>query len=95
MSEHYDIVMIGSGASGDTLVHRLAPRGKRIFRFGTDPAASVLDIKWRAHGLENLYVVDTSLFPTVGAVNPAPTAIANGLRLGGHLLERPGASNGG
>ena len=30
MSEHYDIIVIGSGAGGGTLAHRLAPSGKRI-----------------------------------------------------------------
>jgi choline dehydrogenase-like flavoprotein len=30
MSEHYDVIIIGSGAGGGTLAHRLAPSGKRI-----------------------------------------------------------------
>ena len=60
-------------------------------RFGTDPATSVLDEHCRAHELDNLYVVDTSFFPSIGAVNPALTAMANGLRVGEHLLERMGA----
>jgi len=29
-SNHYDVIVIGSGAGGGTLVHRLAPSGKRI-----------------------------------------------------------------
>ena len=41
-----------------------------------------------AHELDNLYVVDTSVFPSIGAVNPALTAMANSLRVGDHLLER-------
>jgi len=60
-------------------------------RFGTDPATSALDINCRAHDVENLYVVDTSFFPSSSAVNPALTAIANALRVGDHLLERLGA----
>ena len=60
-------------------------------RFGTDPATSVLDADCRAHELDNLYVVDTSFFPSIGAVNPALTAMANALRVGDHLLERMGA----
>jgi len=59
-------------------------------RFGTDPATSVLNRDCRAHELDNLYVVDTSFFPSIGAVNPALTAMANGLRVGDHLLERMG-----
>ena len=61
-------------------------------RFGTDPATSVLDVDCRAHEVDNLYVVDTSFFPSIGAVNPALTAMANALRVGDHLLERLGAT---
>ena len=39
-------------------------------RFGTDPQTSVLDTNCKAHELDNLYVVDTSFFPSIGAVNP-------------------------
>ena len=59
-------------------------------RFGTDPATSVLDLNCKAHELDNLYVVDTSFFPSIGAVNPSLTAIANALRVGEHLLQRLG-----
>jgi choline dehydrogenase-like flavoprotein len=57
-------------------------------RFGTDPATSVLDVNCKAHELDNLYVVDTSFFPSIGAVNPALTAMANAIRVGDHLLSR-------
>ena len=59
-------------------------------RFGSDPATSVLDLNCKAHELDNLYVVDTSFMPTIGAVNPSLTAIANALRVGDHLRERLG-----
>ncbi len=57
-------------------------------RFGSDPATSVLDVDCKAHELDNLYVVDTSFFPSIGAVNPALTAMANAIRVGEHLTER-------
>jgi choline dehydrogenase-like flavoprotein len=57
-------------------------------RLGTDPRTSVLDANCKAHELDNLYVVDTSFFPSIGAVNPALTAMANALRVGDHLLQR-------
>jgi choline dehydrogenase-like flavoprotein len=57
-------------------------------RFGSDPGTSVLDTNCKAHELDNLYVVDTSFFPSIGAVNPALTAMANAMRVGDHLLER-------
>lgn len=62
-------------------------------RFGADPKSSVLDTDCKAHELDNLYVVDTSFFPSIGAVNPALTAIANSIRVGDHLLERLGAGS--
>jgi choline dehydrogenase-like flavoprotein len=57
-------------------------------RFGDDPHTSVLDANCKAHEVENLYVVDTSFFPSIGAVNPALTAMANAIRVGEHLTER-------
>ncbi|MEU7906436.1 GMC family oxidoreductase [Actinoplanes sp. NPDC049118] len=57
-------------------------------RFGTDPGSSALDVNCKAHDLDNLYVVDTSFFPSIGAVNPSLTAIANALRVGDHLAGR-------
>jgi choline dehydrogenase-like flavoprotein len=63
-------------------------------RFGSDPSMSVLDVNCKAHELDNLYVVDTSFFPSIGAVNPALTAMANALRVGDHLLGRMGVSSG-
>jgi choline dehydrogenase-like flavoprotein len=59
-------------------------------RFGADPASSALDPTCKAHELDNLYVADTSFFPSIGAVNPSLTAIANALRIGDHILERLG-----
>ncbi len=55
---------------------------------GLYPATSVLDVNCKAHELDNLYVVDTSFFPSIGAVNPALTAMANAIRVGEHLLSR-------
>ncbi|HTL85038.1 MAG TPA: GMC family oxidoreductase [Acidimicrobiia bacterium] len=57
-------------------------------RFGDDPASSALDATCKAHEVDNLYVVDTSFFPSIGAVNPALTAMANAIRVGEHLLDR-------
>ena len=57
-------------------------------RFGADPKTSVLDVNCKAHELDNLYVVDTSFFVSIGAVNPSLTAIANSIRVSEHLLQR-------
>jgi choline dehydrogenase-like flavoprotein len=57
-------------------------------RFGNDSTTSVLDINCRTHGVDNLYVVDSSFFPSSASVSPALTVIANALRVGDHLIER-------
>ena len=49
MTDHYDVIVIGTGAGGGTLPHTLA---------------------------------------SVGAVNPALTAMANAMRIGEHLIDR-------
>lgn len=59
-------------------------------RFGRDARASALDVNCKAHGLDNLYVVDASFFVSSSAVNPSLTIIANALRVGDHLLDRLG-----
>jgi choline dehydrogenase-like flavoprotein len=61
-------------------------------RFGADPATSVLDVNCKAHEVDNLYVADTSFFPSIGAVNPALTAMANAIRVGEHIAERLGVT---
>ncbi|MGH8161211.1 MAG: GMC oxidoreductase [Gammaproteobacteria bacterium] len=62
-------------------------------RFGTDPKTSVLDLDCKAHELDNLYVVDASFFPSIGAVNPTLTIVANALRVADHLKERMGVTS--
>ncbi|MCB1118427.1 MAG: GMC family oxidoreductase [Chlamydiia bacterium] len=58
-------------------------------RFGTDPTTSALDTHCKAHDLTNLYVVDSSFFPSSTAVNPALTIMANALRIAHHLQNTP------
>jgi choline dehydrogenase-like flavoprotein len=57
-------------------------------RFGEDPATSVLDLNCKAHGIDNLYVTDASFFPSIGAVNPTLTIIANALRVADVIAAR-------
>ena len=57
-------------------------------RFGADPGTSVLDVDCKAHELDNLYVADASFLPSVGAVEPALTVMANAIRVGEHLIRR-------
>jgi choline dehydrogenase-like flavoprotein len=57
-------------------------------RFGNDPKTSVLDTNCKTHEIENLYVVDGSFFPSIGAVNPSLTIMANALRVGDYLKTK-------
>ena len=57
-------------------------------RFGVDPATSVLNLDCRAHEVDNLYITDASFFPSIGAVNPTLTIIANALRVADILKDR-------
>ncbi len=57
-------------------------------RFGTDPRSSVLDVNCKAHELDNLYVADSSFFPSVGAMNPTLTIVANALRVADIVAAR-------
>jgi choline dehydrogenase-like flavoprotein len=50
-------------------------------RMGSDPDSSVVDVDCRAHEVDNLWITDTSVFPSSAAVNPALTAAANVLRV--------------
>lgn len=57
-------------------------------RMGTDPATSVLDLHCRTHEIHNLYVVDSSFFPSCPSVSPALTVMANALRVGDYLIKQ-------
>lgn len=62
-------------------------------RFGTDPKLSVLDADNRAHGIDNLYIVDSSFFPSSGGTNPSLTIAANALRVADHIVRKSIASS--
>ncbi len=55
-------------------------------RMGNDPATSALDAYCRFRGVDNLRVVDASVIPAGGGLNPSLTIAANALRVGEDLL---------
>jgi choline dehydrogenase-like flavoprotein len=57
-------------------------------RMGDDPATSVVDAENRAHDAANLFIVDSSSFPTGGAVNPTNTIQALALRAADAIWAR-------
>jgi choline dehydrogenase-like flavoprotein len=67
-----DKVMGGSHHMGTTRMH-------------TDPRQGVVDPDCKVHGVSNLYVAGSSVFPTAGAANPTLTLVALTLRLADHL----------
>jgi choline dehydrogenase-like flavoprotein len=54
-------------------------------RMHVDPKSGVVDENCRVHGMANLYVAGSSVFPTGGANNPTLTIVALALRLADHL----------
>ena len=56
-------------------------------RMGNNPDTSVTDAQGQVHGVENLYVAGSSLFPAVGAANPTLTIVALALRLADQLAR--------
>jgi choline dehydrogenase-like flavoprotein len=54
-------------------------------RMSADPADGVVDTDGKVHGLTNLYVASSSVFPTAGEANPTFTAVCLGVRLAHHL----------
>ena len=57
-------------------------------RMGEDPAASVVDGDGRCHELDNLYIADSSVFPSCPSVGPGLTTIALALRMAAALKQR-------
>ena len=54
---------------------------------GDDPATSVVDRNCRLHDVPNVFVIDTSFFPTGFGLNPMVTVVANALRVGTWIVE--------
>ncbi len=59
-------------------------------RMGDDPGTSVCDRWGRAHDVDNLFIVDGSLFVTAGGVNPTSTICALALRTADHIASSAG-----
>lgn len=72
--------VLASGFGTEVVSHQCG-----TVRFGDDAATSALDPLCKAWDHDNLYVVDTSFFPSSAAVNPALTLAAQALRVGAHL----------
>ncbi|MFL5253008.1 MAG: GMC family oxidoreductase [Rhodopila sp.] len=54
-------------------------------RMSDDPRTGVVDAQCRVHGMENLYIAGSSVFPTCGSDMPTITIVALALRLANHI----------
>ena len=59
-------------------------------RMSTDPRNGVVDANCKVHGIDNLFIASSSVFPTFSWVNPTLTITALALRLGDHLSKEYG-----
>lgn len=59
-------------------------------RMHSDPTQGVVDADCRVHGVANLFVAGSSVFPTAGTAAPTLTIVALALRLADHLRESRG-----
>jgi choline dehydrogenase-like flavoprotein len=62
-------------------------------RMGKDPQKSVVNSYCQSHDIPNLFVTDTSVFPTGGGANVTLTAMAISLRAAGYLIEQARAGH--
>jgi choline dehydrogenase-like flavoprotein len=81
-----------SGAGRIRSVPELAPQATGghfigTTRMATDPTRGVVDPNCKVHGVENLYVSSSSVFPTSSYANPTLTIVAMALRLAEHLMQ--------
>ena len=74
-----DLILEGAG----TLSHHMGTT-----RMHESPRMGVTDANCRVHGLQNLYVAGSSLFPCAGHQNPTLTIVALALRLADHLNDK-------
>ncbi len=57
-------------------------------RMSSSPSLGVVDEDCKVHGLDNLYVASSSVFPTSGQANPTLTLIALAIRVADHLASK-------
>ena len=56
-------------------------------RMSDDPRTGVVDRDCKVHGVDNLYIAGSSVFPTSGYANPTLTLVALAIRLAEHLKK--------
>jgi choline dehydrogenase-like flavoprotein len=77
----YSFIRIKQAESNSRIAHVCG-----TCRSGVDSNSSVVDAFNRAHDVRNLFITDSSFFPSSGGTNPALTIAANALRVADHIL---------
>ena len=54
-------------------------------RMSKNPRTGVVDENCKVHGISNLFVASSSVFPTSGMANPTLTIVALAIRLADHI----------
>ena len=75
---------------GDDFSRRLeaARHHSGTTRMSNDPKTGVVDKNCKVHGIGNLYVAGSSVFPTIGQAGPTFTIVALAHRLADHLKKK-------
>jgi len=76
----------GSGSSWPTKL-RGGNHHMGTTRMANEPTAGVVDKNGKVHGIDNLYIAGSSVFPTGGYVNPTLTIVALSIRMAEHLTS--------
>ena len=86
------VALVRSEVDGQTAHQRAVDVGCHHMgtaRMHDDPRHGVVDADCRVHGVPNLYIAGSAVFPTTGWVNPTLTIVALALRLADHLIAHP------
>ncbi len=70
MAEHYDVIILGTGAGGGTLLHRLAPSGRKILVLERGPFLPREKDNWDYHGSFKYYSSETMYNKAGGEIHP-------------------------
>ena len=76
----YRYLLLKQAENNDRIAHACG-----TCRFGDTAATSVCDSDQKVHGIDNLYIADSSVFPSSGGINPSLTIAALSLRLAARL----------
>jgi choline dehydrogenase-like flavoprotein len=88
-------ILRASGAARTMPVYQTEVSGNTCHEMGTarmgdDPTRSVVDRWCRSHDVDNLFVLDGSVFPTSLGANPTLTIMANAWRCAEHIVRSRG-----